>query len=132
MTERVYQSSDAVPADAPGERGPISPERTEEHTGEALLHGSLTTYYTVFAILIALTLLTVGAAYLPLGQAGWVHTAIALAIAAAKATLVLLFFMHLWYSPRLTWLIAFGSLLWLAIMLVLTWADYWSRDWLDY
>jgi cytochrome c oxidase subunit IV len=53
-----------------------------------------------------------------------------MAIAAAKATLVLLFFMHLWYSPRLIWLIAFGSLLWLAIILALVFADYLTRGWL--
>jgi cytochrome c oxidase subunit 4 len=75
-----------------------------------------------------LTLLTVGAAFAPMQN--WWHTPIALAIAGVKAALVLLFFMHLWDSPRLTWLIAFGSLLWLAIMLVLTFADYLTRDWL--
>jgi cytochrome c oxidase subunit 4 len=89
------------------------------------------TYFAVFGALLALTGLTVGASYLPLGNSpAIVHTLIAMAIAAVKASLVLLFFMHLWHSPRLTWLVAFGSLLWLAIMMVLTWADYWSRDWL--
>src|SRR5688572_1940233 len=129
MAERDNFSNESVPADAPGERGPVSAERAEEHTGEALLHGGRPTYFVVFGVLIALTLLTVAAAYAPLGDAGWVHTTIALAIAAVKAALVLFFFMHLWYSPRLTWLVAFGSLLWLGIMILLTWADYWSRDW---
>jgi cytochrome c oxidase subunit IV len=92
-------------------------------------HGpTLPTYYAIFGALIALTLLTVGAAAAPFPAQ--LHTPVALAIAAAKATLVLLFFMHLWYSPRLVWLIACGSLVWLAILLALTFADYLSRTWL--
>jgi cytochrome c oxidase subunit 4 len=100
----------------------------EEHTGAAVHAGSLKTYCVVFGTLIVLTLLTAGAAFAPMPN--WLHTPIALAIAGVKAALVLLFFMHLWDSPRLTWLIAFGSLLWLAIMIVLTFADYLTRDWL--
>jgi cytochrome c oxidase subunit 4 len=104
-----------------------------EHPGqaadEAARHGpTVPTYYGIFGALIALTLLTVGAAAAPLPA--WMHTPVALAIAAAKATLVLLFFMHLWYSPRLIWLIAFGSLLWLAIIMALVFADYLTRGWL--
>ena len=105
--------------------------RIEEHPGHAVHGAEVSTYFAVFAALILLTGLTWGASYLPLGNAPpFVHALIAMAIAAAKAGLVLLFFMHLWHSPRLTWLVAFGSLLWLAILMVLTWADYWSRDWL--
>jgi cytochrome c oxidase subunit 4 len=119
-----------IPADMPGEQGPLNPDRREEHPGHALEPAAVSSYVTVWGALIGLTFLTVGASYLPLGNAPpMVHTLIAMAIAAAKASLVLLFFMHLWHSPRLTWLVAFGSLLWLAIMMVLTWADYWSRDW---
>lgn len=127
------ERSGQIPADTPGEQGPISPRRLEEHPGHAVHGGALSTYFWVFGILILLTGLTVAASYLPLGNApASVHTLIAMAIAAAKAALVLLFFMHLWHSPRLTWLVAFGSLLWLAIMMVLTWADYWSRGWIRY
>ncbi len=101
----------------------------EEHPGAAVHHGpSPSAYYTVFGGLIALTLLTVAAAYAPMPEA-W-HTPVAIAIAAAKALLVLMIFMHLWYSPRLIWLIVFGSLVWLAIMLALTFADYLTRKWM--
>ena len=126
MTEPI---SDPPPGglDAPGEQLPVSPDRLEEHPSQAVHGGAVTTYYTVFAVLIALTAATVGASYLPFGRA---HTLIAMAIASAKAVLVLLFFMHLWHSPRLTWLVAFGSLLWLAIMMVLIWADYGTRNWI--
>jgi cytochrome c oxidase subunit 4 len=81
-------------------------------------------YVTVFLILVALTLLTVFTALSPLGV--W-HTPVAMGIAAAKATLVFLFFMHLLHSPTLIWLVAGGTFLWLAIMFVLTLSDYWTR-----
>ena len=101
-----------------------------EQPGEAVHGASRMTYFAVFGGLLALTLLTAVAADLPMPA--WLHTPVALAIAAAKAAMVLLFFMHLLYSPRLIWLVAFGSLVWLAIMLALTWADYWTRPWLVY
>jgi cytochrome c oxidase subunit IV len=85
------------------------------------------TYYLVFAALLVLTLLTVGASYLELGP---LHTVVALLIAASKALLVVLFFMHVLYSPRLVWVVIAGSLFWLAIMIALTLADYWTRPWL--
>lgn len=133
MSGPLERAGRDIPADTPGEQGPISPRRLEEHPGHAVPGAAVSTYFAVFGALIVLTALTVGASYLPLGNAPpIVHTLIAMAIAAVKAGLVLLFFMHLWHSPRLTWLVAFGSLLWLAIMMVLTWADYWSRDWIRY
>ena len=105
------------------------PAESEEHPGAAVHHApSPKTYYLIFGVLIALTILTVGAAYVTMPA--WLHTPVALAIAAVKGTLVLLFFMHLWHSPRLTWLVAYGSLLWLAIMLALTFSDYLTRRWL--
>jgi cytochrome c oxidase subunit 4 len=100
----------------------------DEYAAVAHHAGSVRTYFVVFGALIVLTLLTAGAAAAPFPS--WLHTPVALAIAATKATLVLLFFMHLWYSPRLVWLVAFGSVLWLAIMLTLTFADYLTRTWL--
>src|SRR5436190_11567011 len=100
----------------------------QERVAGAAHAGSLQTYFAVFGSLIVLTLLTAGAAVAPFPD--WLHTPVALAIAAAKAGLVMLFFMHLRQSPWLIWLVAFGSLLWLAIMLALTFADYLSRPWL--
>ena len=72
------------------------------------------------------TYLTVQAAFLDLGA---FNTPIALAIAVTKATLVVLYFMHVKYSPRLTRLVVIGSVFWLAILLVMTFGDYVTRVW---
>ena len=82
------------------------------------------TYSVVFALLIALTLLTVATALAPMHA---LHTPVAMGIALAKAILVFLFFMHLLHSPKLIWLVAGGTIVWLVIMFVLTLADFWSR-----
>jgi cytochrome c oxidase subunit 4 len=81
-------------------------------------------YYAVFAALIALTVLTVAISFIDLGA--W-HTVVGLVIGAAKATLVILFFMHLLYSGRLLWIVLGAGLFWLGIMLALTLADYFTR-----
>ena len=87
------------------------------------------TYYTVFAALIVLTILTVSASFIPLGP--W-HTAVGLVFGAMKATLVILIFMHLLYSPRLMWVTLLAGLFWLGIMIALTLTDYLSRHELTY
>jgi cytochrome c oxidase subunit 4 len=87
------------------------------------------TYYTVFAVLIGLTVLTVALSFVNLGQ--W-HTLVGMVIGVVKATLVVLFFMHLYYSPRLTWIVAAAGIFWLGILLVLTLSDYLTRHFLAY
>jgi cytochrome c oxidase subunit IV len=91
---------------------------------------SETTYYIIFAALIALTLLTVGLSFLHLGEA--MHLVVGLTIATTKAVLVILFFMHLLYSTRLSWVMFLSGLFWLGILLVLTLSDYLSRGVLNY
>ena len=83
-------------------------------------------YYLIFAALMAGTYITVQAAFVDLGA---FNTVVALAIACAKATLVILFFMHVKYSTRLTWAVVAGSIFWLGILLVLTFNDYLTRSW---
>ncbi|HWF83318.1 MAG TPA: cytochrome C oxidase subunit IV family protein [Vicinamibacterales bacterium] len=83
-------------------------------------------YYTIFAILIFCTYLTWQVAYFDLGA---FNTIAALTIAVFKATLVVLFFMHVRYSTRLTWAVVFGGVFWLCILLALTMSDYLSRGW---
>jgi cytochrome c oxidase subunit 4 len=86
------------------------------------------TYYLIFAALIVLTITTVAAATVDLGP---FHAAAALGIAFLKATLVVLFFMHVKESSSLTKVYVSAGLVWLAIMIALTFGDYQSRDWLS-
>ncbi len=83
-------------------------------------------YFLVFITLMALTALTTGVAFIDLGP---LNTVAALVIAVCKATLVVLFFMHLKYSPNLTRLVLVAALVWLAILLVLTLGDFFTRQW---
>jgi cytochrome c oxidase subunit 4 len=83
-------------------------------------------YYTIYAILMVCTGLTVWIAFLDLGP---VNTIAALAIAVFKATLVVLFFMHVKYSTRLTWAVVLGSVFWFGILITLTMSDYLTRAW---
>ena len=82
------------------------------------------TYGFVFVAVIALTLTTIGLDFDDLGRQ---HTTAGLAIAAIKAGLVILFFMHVLYSPKLTWVVALSGLLWLGILMAYTLTDYLSR-----
>lgn len=84
-------------------------------------------YFTVFVALILLTLTTAGVAFVNLG--GTWNVVLALAIAVAKAALVMLYFMHLRYSSYLTTLFAGAGIFWLGILIVLTLTDYVSRGW---
>ena len=84
-------------------------------------------YVSVFLALMVFTILTVIVAYFDLGRA---NVFIALTIAVIKATLVVLYFMHVRYSGRLVWLVITSALLWLAIMFAITFSDYWTRTWL--
>jgi cytochrome c oxidase subunit 4 len=86
-------------------------------------------YYTIFAILMFCTYLTVQIAFLDLGA---FNTVGALGIAVFKAALVVLFFMHVKYSTRLTWAVVLGSIFWFGILLVLTLSDYLTRGWRTY
>jgi len=87
------------------------------------------TYYIIFGILMLCTYLTVQAAFFDLGP---FNTVAALTIAVFKAALVVLFFMHVKYSTRLTWAVVAGSIFWLGILLALTMSDYLTRAWATY
>jgi cytochrome c oxidase subunit 4 len=83
-------------------------------------------YLAVFAILIVMTGTTTAVSFIDLGP--W-NTVAALGIAVFKATLVVLFFMHIKYSRPLMRLVIGGGLFWLAILISLTLADFVSRGW---
>ncbi len=79
------------------------------------------TYVTIFAVLLALTGLTTLVAFFDFGY--W-NPVIALTIACTKATLVVLFFMHLRETDQVTWIVAGAAIFWLGILFVLTLSDY--------
>ena len=83
-------------------------------------------YYAVFGALIVGTILTVGAAKVDMGP---LNNIIMLAIACTKATLVILFFMHVRWSSRLTWVIAASGFFWLLILFGMGMSDYLTRGW---
>ncbi|HKB11098.1 MAG TPA: cytochrome C oxidase subunit IV family protein [Vicinamibacterales bacterium] len=83
-------------------------------------------YYTIFALLMLCTYLTVQIAFFDLGR---LNAVAALGIACFKAAIVILFFMHVKYSPRLTWLVVLGSIFWFGILIALTLSDYLTRAW---
>jgi len=85
-------------------------------------------YYTVFGALIVGTALTVGAAEVDLGA---LNNVVMLAIACTKALLVILFFMHVRWSSRLTWVVAASGFVWLLILFGITMTDYLTRGWVE-
>ena len=85
-----------------------------------------TMYYGVFLALIVGTALTVAAAFVDMGA---MNNVVMLAIAMVKAMLVILFFMHVRWSTRLTWVVVASGFFWLIILFALTMTDYMSRGW---
>lgn len=85
------------------------------------------TYLAVFAALMILMIVTVAAAYGPFGR---LHVPIALTIAVIKTLLIMMYFMHLKYSHKLTWLFAGASSLWLLILIAFLVSDFSSRSWI--
>jgi cytochrome c oxidase subunit 4 len=93
--------------------------------GEPTHHGpSRAVYVMIFVALLVLTGATVGAAEIDLGA---LNNVVMLGIAVTKATLVVLFFMHVYYGPRLVHAIVGAGLAWLAILVVFLLADYLTR-----
>lgn len=88
---------------------------------------SIKSYLLVFAALMVLTALTVGVAFVNLGV---FNDIVAMTIAVVKAVLVVLIFMHVWHSSRMTKLSIVAGFLWLAILIGLTLTDYLSRGFL--
>ena len=92
-------------------------------------------YYGIFAALMTFTLLTVWVAFQDvdthlLGLHIALNPVIALAIATTKAVLVVLYFMHVRYSSKLTKVTVLAGVCWLGILLVMTMGDYVSREWI--
>jgi cytochrome c oxidase subunit IV len=88
--------------------------------------GSLKVYVGVFMVLMIGTAITIWAAFLDLGL---LNAPIALVIATVKAVFVILFFMHVKDSDRLTKITVAAGIFWLGILLSLTMTDFLSRTW---
>ena len=81
-------------------------------------------YITIFLALMVLTAVTVGAAFVDLGQFNFL---VAMIIAGFKASLVIWYFMHVKYASKLTKLTVATGLFFLAILLGLFMVDYGSK-----
>lgn len=90
---------------------------------------STRTYVATFAALWAFTALTTGAAFINFGRldTGPIHEVVALAIAIAKASLVVAFFMHVRHASGLTRIFIAAGIFWLAILMLFTFADIVTR-----
>ena len=92
-------------------------------------HMTIPKYIGIFMILIVGTVATYLVATVDLD---WIfpgaNTLVALLIAFTKMTCVMLFFMHVYWSPRMVWLAAIASFFWLAIMFSYTMQDYLTRS----
>lgn len=92
-------------------------------------HIGIPGYLAVFAVLVVGTIVTYLVALIDLE---WIfagaNTLVALLIAFTKMTFVVLFFMHVRWSPRLIWLTAVSGFFWLAIMFAFTMQDYFTRS----
>jgi cytochrome c oxidase subunit 4 len=85
-------------------------------------------YIGVFLVLIVGTVLTYFAATVDMDRIfPGANTLVALLIAFTKMSCVMLFFMHVYWSPRMIWLGAVASFFWLAIMFAYTMQDYLTR-----
>lgn len=83
-------------------------------------------YLIIFGSLITLTAATVWVAFIDLGA---LNNVAAIGIATAKATLVVLYFMHLRYSDRLNWAYVIGAICFLMILFIILLGDVFTRGW---
>jgi cytochrome c oxidase subunit 4 len=81
-------------------------------------------YFLIFAALIVLLVLTISMAYIDLGP---FNIFVAITIAIIKAVLVILYFMHVRYNNRVTWVFVSAGFFWLLIMFTLTMSDIVTR-----
>ena len=85
-------------------------------------------YFLIFGALMIGTLITVVVAFFDLGV---LNNVVMLAVACTKALLVVLYFMHVRWSTRLTWVVAASGFVWLLILFGFTLGDYLTRTWVE-
>lgn len=84
-------------------------------------------YFLVFITLIVMTWVTAIVSTVDLGR---LNVYVALSIAIFKASLVILFFMHVKYGTKLTKMIVLAGLYWLILVLFIAMLDLWTRNWM--
>ncbi len=83
----------------------------------------------VYAIVVVILMILLGATVMANRvDLGPLNIVVALAIAGVKAALVVLYFMEVRYSSRLTWIFAGAGFFWLIILIGLTLSDTLNRD----
>jgi cytochrome c oxidase subunit 4 len=106
---------------------------SHSHAGHAASHHhveKVSTYLSVFAVLMVLLVATYVAAKIDLDHMiNGLNLVVAMTIAIIKALCVVLIFMHVKNSSRLTWVFAGSAFMWLVIMFVLFFSDYSTRGW---
>jgi cytochrome c oxidase subunit 4 len=100
---------------------------SNEHSEHAVHIVPIPVYLGVFIALVIGTLVTWQVSLIDLGR---LNAIVALTIAVCKATLVVLFFMHVKYSTKLTKLVVICGVFWLLILLTVTEADLLTRTWM--
>jgi cytochrome c oxidase subunit 4 len=101
--------------------------RPDAHEGD-VPHIGIKTLLIIYACLIGLMFLTLGAATVDLGRANFL---VAMGIATTKMVLIILYFMHVRYSEKLTWVFSTAAFLWLIIMVGGLLNDYFTRGFLN-
>lgn len=107
------------------ENGPHFEDHGDDHTH----HVPMSQYYQVFGFLMFMLFVTVGAWWIDQGPfpLKWASAPIAVGIALAKATAIVLIFMHVKFSSRLVQILACTGVVFVSIMFLLTFNDYFSR-----
>ncbi|MGE3818027.1 MAG: cytochrome C oxidase subunit IV family protein [Isosphaeraceae bacterium] len=104
----------------------VSPQPAPHDLGQAHApHLTVKVMLVIYVALLGLMALTILAATIDLGRANFM---IAMGIATIKMVLILLYFMHVKYSPKLTWIFSSAAFLWLVILVVGILNDYFTRD----
>lgn len=95
-------------------------EHVEHKTGVGV-------FLAVWLALLVFTGITVGVSFLDLGP---LNPVIALVIATTKALLVILFFMEIRFSSKITKVVVVSGIFFLFLLLGLTMSDYMTRAWM--
>ena len=111
------------------EHAHFHPGSKQEHFDPSSHIAPISMYVGIWAALMIFTGVTVFAATIELNV---FNIVLALLIATIKGTLVVLFFMHLRYSTKLTMVTVVAAIFFLLILFSLSMTDYLTRDWLTF